>query len=262
MRQSLLCQTKGAKISALLHLLRLARWFWTERPVNFKLRHYRNSRRLERIGPLPYNFGCSADSHRPRTDKRMQKIYLAGPEVFLPEAIEVGRQKKELCARYGFEGLFPFDNEIDPKAAGEDADRLIYRANERMIRRADIGICNLTPFRGVHADAGTVFELGMLVGLGKRVFGYTNVADDLLARCKSLDDRVTYDPARDIWRDSNAMTIENFGNADNLMIDNALIERGSHKIVRHVAQPGRIFQDLTGFEMCLRLAAEAASKSA
>jgi nucleoside 2-deoxyribosyltransferase len=192
----------------------------------------------------------------------MQKVYLAGPEVFLPEAGEIGRQKKELCARYGFEGLFPFDDKLDLKAAGEDSDRLIYRADERMLRRADLGICNLTPFRGVHADAGTVFELGMLVGLGKRVFGYTNIADDLLARCKSLDDRVTHDSARDIWYDSNGMRIENFGNVDNLMIDNALIERGGHKILRHVAPPGRIFQDLTGFEMCLRLAAEAASKSA
>ncbi|HJW77212.1 MAG TPA: nucleoside 2-deoxyribosyltransferase, partial [Beijerinckiaceae bacterium] len=37
------------------------------------------------------------------------KLYLAGPEVFLPEAIEIGRIKKDLCARYGIEGLYPFD---------------------------------------------------------------------------------------------------------------------------------------------------------
>jgi nucleoside 2-deoxyribosyltransferase len=191
----------------------------------------------------------------------MQKVYLAGPEVFLPDAIEIGRRKKELCGRYGFEGLFPFDNEIEPKAAGEGADKVIYQANERMIRRADLGICNLTPFRGANADVGTVFELGMLVGLGKRVFGYTNVTDDFLARCQSRD-RVSLDPVRRAWRDSNGMTIENFGNADNLMIDNALIVHGGHQIVRHAAPPDRIFQDLTGFEISLRLAAEAVAKSA
>jgi len=191
----------------------------------------------------------------------MQKVYLAGPDVFLPDAAEIGRRKKELCAGYGFEGLFPFDNEIDPTVSGEDTDKLIYRANERMIRRADLGICNLTPFRGVHADAGTVFELGMLVGLGKRVFGYTNVADDLLARCQRLD-RATFDPVQRLWRDANAMTVENFGNADNLMIDNALIDRGGHKMVRHAAPRDRVFHDLTAFETCLRLAAEAVSKSA
>jgi nucleoside 2-deoxyribosyltransferase len=32
----------------------------------------------------------------------MLKAYLAGPEVFLPEAIEVGLRKKRLCNKYGF----------------------------------------------------------------------------------------------------------------------------------------------------------------
>ncbi len=189
----------------------------------------------------------------------MQKVYLAGPEVFLPDAVEIGRRKKELCARYGFEGLFPFDNEIDAKAAG--ADKLIYEANEAMIRRADLGICNLTPFRGASADPGTVFELGLLAGLGKRVFGYTNVTDDYLARCRKLGG-VSFDPAQQVWRDGSGMTIENFGNADNLMIDNSLIVHGGHQIARHAAPPERLFQDLTGFEICLRRAAEAVAKSA
>jgi nucleoside 2-deoxyribosyltransferase len=190
------------------------------------------------------------------------KIYLAGPDVFLPNAIAIGRRKKELCAQYGFEGLFPFDNEVNPNEAGERIDTLIYRANEAMIRRADLGICNLTPFRGPHADAGTVFELGLLVGLGKRVFGYTNVTDDFLDRCKTADPAATFDPVAKAWRDANHMTIENFGNADNLMIDNALKDHGGHPMVRYPARADAIFEDLAGFEMCLRLAVEATSKSA
>ena len=188
------------------------------------------------------------------------KIYLAGPDVFLPDAIAIGRRKKELCARYGFEGLFPFDNEVSPNAAGERIDKLIYRANEEMIRRADLGICNLTPFRGPNADVGTVFELGLLVGLGKRVFGYTNIADDFLQRFKAHDPAVTFDPVAKVWRDANRMTIENFGNADNLMVDNALADHGGYPMVRYRARSDAIFEDLTGFEMCLRLAVEAASK--
>ena len=39
------------------------------------------------------------------------RAYLAGPEVFLPEAVAIGQRKKQLCAKYGFEGLYPFDNE-------------------------------------------------------------------------------------------------------------------------------------------------------
>ena len=191
----------------------------------------------------------------------MSKVYLAGPDVFLPDAVALGRRKKELCAAYGFEGLYPFDNEISPNLIGERVDKLIYRANERMIRRADLGICNLTPFRGPNADPGTVFELGMLVGLGKRVFGYTNVTNDFLNRCRALGD-IVLDPVSNAWCDSNAMAVENFGNADNLMIDNALIEHGGYPIVRHDARPDELYRDLTGFEACLRLAVEAISKSA
>jgi len=184
----------------------------------------------------------------------MQKIYLAGPDVFLPDAINVGRRKKELCAAYGFEGLFPLDDEI-AEADGEPMDRLIYRANAAMIRRADLGICNLTPFRGPSADAGTVFELGLLVGLGKPVLGYTNVTEDLLARSRSAGG-ATFDPSRRTWRDAAGMEIEDFGNVDNLMIDNALIEDGGFPIIRHRAKAGELFTDLTGFEARLRLAAE------
>ena len=36
-----------------------------------------------------------------------RKIYLAGPEVFHPNAAALGRQKQALCREYGFEGLFP-----------------------------------------------------------------------------------------------------------------------------------------------------------
>jgi nucleoside 2-deoxyribosyltransferase len=190
----------------------------------------------------------------------MRTVYLAGPDVFLPDAVAVGRRKKELCAKYGFEGLYPFDNEIRTTSQGERRDRLIYRANVEMIRRVEFGICNLTPFRGPSADAGTVFELGMLVGLGKKVYGYTNVVDDLLDRSRRID-TVTLDRAENEWRDSSGMIVENFGNADNLMIDNALIEHGGHAMVRHRASSNNLFYDLAGFETCLRLAVQAASTS-
>ena len=119
-------------------------------------------------------------------------IYLAGPDVFLPDAIEMGNRKKTLCEEQGFVGLFPYDTEIDSIPINAREDHFIYRANLAMIRRADAGVFNLTPFRGVSADAGTVFELGLMIGLGKPVFGYTNESDDLLTRTReamSLDAR-------------------------------------------------------------------------
>lgn len=184
------------------------------------------------------------------------KGYLAGPEVFLPEAVAIGRQKKRLCSKYGFEGLYPFDNEITDENGGTRTDILIYRANIRMISEADFGILDLTPFRGPHADVGTAFEFGLLTGLNKPVWGYTNDVEDLLPRVKRYDDAITFDPASKVWRDSGGMSVENFGNAENLMIEAALLEQG-HPLVRHAAPPADRFRDLTGFEHCLHLAAQA-----
>ena len=38
----------------------------------------------------------------------MKKIYLAGPDVFLANAIEEGERLKALCQDYGYEGLLSF----------------------------------------------------------------------------------------------------------------------------------------------------------
>ena len=62
------------------------------------------------------------------------KIYLAGPDVFLPDAIEIGRRKAAICDRYGVSGLYPLDNEIDLTAA--DASLAIFKGNEAMMDAA------------------------------------------------------------------------------------------------------------------------------
>ena len=103
------------------------------------------------------------------------KVYLAGPDVFLRDVVAVGERKKALCADFGFEGLFPFDNEVVDRP-GASIDNEIYQANFAMIRVADAGIFNLTPFRGPSADVGTVFELGVMTALGKPCFAYAVVA--------------------------------------------------------------------------------------
>jgi nucleoside 2-deoxyribosyltransferase len=181
----------------------------------------------------------------------MLSVYLAGPEVFLPDAIEIGRRKRELCARHGFDGLYPLDNEISAEAATERTDKLIYQANRAMMARADFGICNLTPFRGPSADAGTVLELGFMVGLGKRVFAYTNDAADYAQRVA----RTLAGEGAGPMCDQSDMAIEDFGNFDNLMLEWAVRESSGHPVVRHAADGADLYRDLTGFEQCLRLAA-------
>ena len=173
------------------------------------------------------------------------RVYLAGPEVFLPHAREIGRRKQALCAAAGLEGLYPLDNDL--RAEDAAPDRAIYRLNVAMMRRADAGIFNLSPVRGPGADAGTVFELGLMHGLGKPVFGYTNAAGTLLARTPGARKGAAGD-----WRDPDGLLVEDFGNADNLMLDCCLAEAGA-PMVR--AETDRKLDDLAGFEACLRLAA-------
>ena len=177
-------------------------------------------------------------------------VYLAGPEVFLPDAATVGRHKKILCERYGLIGLFPLDNGSDDDRDGNGGplDRAIFRRNVAMMRCADAGIFNLSPFRGPGADAGTVFELGLMHGLGKPVFGYTNAAGTLLDRTADA----TRDGETGAWRDADGLLVEDFGNAENLMLDCCLAESGT-PIVR--ADADRPLADLVGLETCLRLAA-------
>ena len=45
------------------------------------------------------------------------KIYLAGPDVFLPDAVDIGRRKAEICARHGVTGLYPLDNAVELRPA-------------------------------------------------------------------------------------------------------------------------------------------------
>src|SRR5260370_12894467 len=99
------------------------------------------------------------------------KIYLAGPDVFLPDAVDIGRRKVELCKRHGLIGLYPLDNAID--IAAEDASLRIFRGNETMMIEADAIIANLTPFRGPGADAGTVYELVFMAGPPQRSFSFS-----------------------------------------------------------------------------------------
>src|SRR3984893_7982090 len=114
------------------------------------------------------------------------KIYLAGPDVFLPDAIDIGRRKVELCTRHGLTGLYSLDNAIDPAAS--DASLRIFRGNQAMMIEADAVIANLTPFRGPGADAGTVYELGYMAGRGKLCLGYSNDPTSYADRARRFTD--------------------------------------------------------------------------
>jgi nucleoside 2-deoxyribosyltransferase len=180
----------------------------------------------------------------------MTKIYLAGPDVFLPDAVEVGRRKVGLCTRHGLTGLYPLDNAID--LAANDVSLRIFRGNEAMMNAADAIIANLTPFRGPGADAGTVYELGYMAGYGKLCLGYSNDPSTYAKRVREFTE-VTSRDGRLV--DALGLTVEDFGLTDNLMMIHALDLHGC-ALVAPRQTPADIWHDLTAFETCVRMAAE------
>jgi nucleoside 2-deoxyribosyltransferase len=180
----------------------------------------------------------------------MKRIYLAGPEVFLPDARAIGLRKTELAAQFGFEGLFPLDQqlELDGLPRLEQARR-ISLANEALMRSADLLIANLTPFRGVSMDAGTAFEVGFMRALGRPVLGYSNVPGDYKARADAF--RRSGIPGGD--SDRGDVEIEDFGLAENLMIAIAILESGGAVTQQQVA-PGSEMADLAAFTEVLEQA--------
>src|SRR3979409_1296693 len=179
----------------------------------------------------------------------MTKIYLAGPDVFLPDAVDIGRRKVELCKRHGLIGLYPLDNAID--RAAKDASLQIFRGNETMMIEADAVIANLTPFRGPGADPGTVYELGYMAGRGKLCLGYSNDPSCYADRVRKF----TGVNSRDGHLvDASGLTIEDFGLTDNLMMIHALDLHGCALVTPRQA-PADIWHDLAAFETCVRMAA-------
>ena len=178
------------------------------------------------------------------------KIYLAGPDVFLPDAREIGRHKAELCARHGCTGLYPLDNELS--ADSEAASLKIFRANQAMMIDADAIIANLTPFRGPSADAGTVYELGFMAGRGKLCLGYSN---DPAPYPQRVAARGVVQQQGGALHDANGHLVEDFGLADNLMMMHALDLYGC-ALVTPAEAPEDLWHDLTAFESCIKLAVE------
>ncbi len=181
------------------------------------------------------------------------RVYLAGPEVFLPDADEIGARKLEICRRHGLTGVYPGDTTLElsglaPRAAG----RRIYGCNRDLMKGCDAGIANMTPFRGPSMDVGTAFELGYLAALGRPVLGYSNSARSFPERTLAY---FGLDPAPaggdPPARDPLGLAIENFGMADNLMLAGAILDAGFEVVTRQIDDPERLYRDLTGFETCV-----------
>lgn len=179
-------------------------------------------------------------------------IYLAGPEVFLPQARAIGEAKQAICKRHGAVGLYPLDNVVPPQARPEDHAFAIYAANCALMDRADALIANMTPFRGLSMDAGTAFEMGYMAARGKPVLGYSNAGgESYLQRA-----RVAGVTSAAGTLDEDGMVVEDFGLVDNIMLACAVRASGFELLAqrrRQLAGAER-YTDLEMFEACVKAA--------
>lgn len=144
------------------------------------------------------------------------RVYLAGPDVFRPDAVEHGRRLVALCNRHGFDAVFPLDAALpgelrDPQAIA----RHIYRANVEHIDACDAVIANLDFFRGAEPDSGTCFEVGYAIARGKRVIGYLPEEGTFAQRIRARSPQWA---GRDDDHDARGWQLEEFGLPLNLML--------------------------------------------
>jgi nucleoside 2-deoxyribosyltransferase len=182
-------------------------------------------------------------------------IYLAGPEVFLPEARALGAAKQEVCARFGVTGLFPLDNELGPRSDPAEQALEIYRGNRTLMDRAHAIVANMTPFRGASMDPGTAFEMGYMAARGRLVLGYSNAGGgSYLERLRAAGLA-----APGAATDREGLLIEDFGLPDNLMMACAVRESGAQILAQATRrlQGLQLWTDLEMFAACVEAAVRA-----
>lgn len=172
--------------------------------------------------------------------------YLAGPDVFFPNPIEIGDAKKTMLSKVGITGLFPMDNELTEEDFKNpiNARNKIAKANEEMMlkccKEGEIGfiLVNMMPWHGPSMDVGTAFECGFMSALAKIysnliIIGYTNnqlsFSERVVQHLADHSNAISVINGRKI--DSNGFAIEDFGNAtDNLMITHAIEKTGGEVV--------------------------------
>ena len=171
--------------------------------------------------------------------KEWPKLYLAGPEIMLPNAEEVARKQKTLCERYGFIGLHPMDNNTNLRESSMKTATKIYKGDVRQVRKCDIVVANCNSFRGALVDDGTAYELGYGNALGKPSYGYVSDADSYVLRVmKRYPCYIPGGSKINVDKDGYWL-LDDFGTKINLMMQCGMVVNGGRLVIGD-------------FECCLR----------
>jgi nucleoside 2-deoxyribosyltransferase len=150
----------------------------------------------------------------PETPTR-PRIYLAGPDVFRPDARDHFVRLAAACEALGLVALLPADGNEDQSL--EAPEKQIYEANMQRLRSADGVVANLASFRGLEPDSGTVFEVGAAVALQIPVVAYGVPAGSYADRARSAL-QCGHDTGGVLRESGSGIAIEDFGQPLNLML--------------------------------------------
>lgn len=156
------------------------------------------------------------------------RIYLAGPDVFCRDCAAIFAALKARCAAWGLEGVAPTDAQLDAADAADDDARAqrIYDGNIALIHAADGVLAHLQPFRGLEPDAGTVFEVGYAIALGKPVVGYGVPPESYAVRVGSAID-CAHEADGTLRERATGRMVEGLGQRLNLMLTRSTPLAGS-----------------------------------
>jgi nucleoside 2-deoxyribosyltransferase len=167
------------------------------------------------------------------------RIYLAGPDVFLPHSEAIFARLKSQCALFGLVGLAPTDGDLPEGArpGGDELAQQIYEGNVALLESADGIAANLASFRGQEPDSGTVFEVGYAVALGKPVVAYGVPAGSYAERVAAAIECVPDDDGVLREADGSRAMVEGLGQRLNLMLARSVtIEADAEAALQRLAQ--------------------------
>lgn len=164
-------------------------------------------------------------------ENKRPKLYLAGPEIFLPNAEEVAEKQKTLCKKHGFVGLHPIDNNLNLVGSSLAVASDIYYGDTGQVRECDVVVANCNSFRGALIDDGTAYELGFGNALSKPSYGYVSDADSYIERV--IKRYPCYIPkGGKFYADKDGYLLaDDFGTKINLMMQCGMAANGGRLVV-------------------------------
>jgi len=155
----------------------------------------------------------------------MYRVYLSGPDIFLPNSKDIDANKKAICERYGMAGVSQLDVNCERVFNGDAkaAEKIFEQARE-LISDCDLLIANISPFRGPSLEAGTALEIGLMLGHGKPVLGYSLDKEDYATRLMNLHDvfELPLNKTSGDLQAPDGLVVENFGLSEGALVSGAV----------------------------------------